>query len=158
MANKHSICRSPDTLSDQELENMIEQILRAGGSSLRHYTMQKTHDDLKSAMRRVLSDFVEHGSRNTPSVQTAQTAPEAATTNQAKDGNVLVKTPRKTKLGATEAMILEEVRSKGGTSDSISDHGPGTNRAITKLEEKGWLVNVGDSWKVSDTAPQPGQF
>lgn len=42
-------------LTDAELDPLIEKVLRAGGSSLRHYSMQKSKDDMRAAMRECLA-------------------------------------------------------------------------------------------------------
>lgn len=41
--------------SDDEIDALIEPVLRAGGSSLRHYTMQKSKDDMRAAMRAAIA-------------------------------------------------------------------------------------------------------
>lgn len=38
-------------LSDEEIDALIDKILCAAGSGLRHYSMQKSKDDMRSAMR-----------------------------------------------------------------------------------------------------------
>lgn len=41
--------------SDSEIDMLIEPILRAAGSSLKHYSLQKSLDDMRSAMRSALA-------------------------------------------------------------------------------------------------------
>jgi hypothetical protein len=41
-------------LSDEEIDLRIDDVLRASGSSLRHFSIQKTKDDMRAAMRRAL--------------------------------------------------------------------------------------------------------
>jgi Lar family restriction alleviation protein len=43
------------TLSDEWVDALIEPVLRAAGSSLKHYTMQKSRDDMRAAMRGALA-------------------------------------------------------------------------------------------------------
>jgi hypothetical protein len=41
-------------LTNDQLDALIDPILRAAGSALRHYTMQKSRDDMRQAMRDAL--------------------------------------------------------------------------------------------------------
>lgn len=40
-----------DTIADDELDRYLDAVLQAAGSALRHYTMQKSLDDMRAAMR-----------------------------------------------------------------------------------------------------------
>lgn len=40
--------------SDEQIDTHLDVILRAAGSALRHYTMQKSMDDMRSALRRAI--------------------------------------------------------------------------------------------------------
>lgn len=41
-------------LTDEQIDAHLEEVLRASGSALRHYTMAKTRDDMRAAMRRAI--------------------------------------------------------------------------------------------------------
>ena len=41
---------------EQRIDAALDAVLKASGSALKHYTMQKTLDDMRSAMRKVMSD------------------------------------------------------------------------------------------------------
>lgn len=55
--------------------------------------------------------------------------------------------------GRIEQAILAEVRAAGGTSNAIGNHGPGTGKAIDRLEAKGWLINHENGWSIGEQAP-----
>ena len=42
-------------MSDDEIDGLIEPVLNAAGTSLRHYTTWKTRDDMRRAMRAALA-------------------------------------------------------------------------------------------------------
>lgn len=44
-------------LSDQQCDQIADAILRAAGSALRHYTMQKSRDDIRAAVRLSISNI-----------------------------------------------------------------------------------------------------
>jgi len=44
-----------DTLTPEQLDQHLDAILKAAGSALRHYTMQKSRDDMRAALRAALS-------------------------------------------------------------------------------------------------------
>jgi hypothetical protein len=44
------------------IDDSLEKVLRAAGSSLRYYTMQKSRDDLRNAMREVIAAARTQGS------------------------------------------------------------------------------------------------
>ena len=48
--------------SDERIDAALESILKASGSSLKHYTMDKTLNDMREAMRRVMIDSYIDGS------------------------------------------------------------------------------------------------
>ena len=58
-----SACKDPTAygieqareLSDEEIDRHVDAVLRASGSALRNYTLPKSIDDLRAAMRRVLA-------------------------------------------------------------------------------------------------------
>lgn len=43
-----------EQLTDEQIDLHLDQVLRAAGSALRHYTMAKTREDMRAAMRRAL--------------------------------------------------------------------------------------------------------
>lgn len=43
------------TQSDAEVDKHLDAVLRAAGSALRHYTMQKSLDDMRAAMRAAMA-------------------------------------------------------------------------------------------------------
>ncbi len=47
--------------SDEMVDKHIDAVLRASGSGLRHYSMQKSLDDMRAAMRRAMSAAYEKG-------------------------------------------------------------------------------------------------
>jgi hypothetical protein len=49
---------------EQRIDANIDSILKAAGSALRHHTMQKTLDDLRNAMRKIMSDSYIAGSND----------------------------------------------------------------------------------------------
>jgi len=48
--------------SEQKIDANIDSILKAAGSSLKYHTLQKTLDDLRNAMRKIMSDSYISGS------------------------------------------------------------------------------------------------
>lgn len=53
--------KSPSQIVDEALES----ILQASGSSLKNYTMQKSLDDMRKAMKKIMSDNYIQGSKDT---------------------------------------------------------------------------------------------
>lgn len=49
---------------DQRIDEALDSVLRASGSALRHYTMQSTLDDMRKAMRKIMSDSYIAGSND----------------------------------------------------------------------------------------------
>lgn len=49
---------------EQRIDEALDSVLRASGSALRHYTMQSTLDDMRSAMRKVMCDSYVAGSND----------------------------------------------------------------------------------------------
>ncbi|MFN7002207.1 MAG: hypothetical protein ACK4NW_02110 [Roseinatronobacter sp.] len=47
------------TLTDAQCDAVADAVLRAAGSALRHYTMPKSRDDIRAAVRQSLSDIQE---------------------------------------------------------------------------------------------------
>lgn len=47
---------SKPPLTDAQIEHRVDGVLRAAGSALRHYTLQKSRDDMRAAMRSALAD------------------------------------------------------------------------------------------------------
>lgn len=47
--------QTDDTIPDDELDRHLDAVLRAAGSALRHYTMQKSLDDMRAAMRAAMT-------------------------------------------------------------------------------------------------------
>jgi hypothetical protein len=50
---------------DQRIDAALDSILRASGSSLANYTMQKSLDDMRKAMKKIMSDSYIAGSKDT---------------------------------------------------------------------------------------------
>jgi len=50
---------------EQRIDANIEAILKAAGTSFRHYTMPKSRDDMREAMRKIMSDNYIKGSQDT---------------------------------------------------------------------------------------------
>lgn len=44
----------PAPITDDRIDAHLDAILRATGSALRHYTMQKSRDDMRAALRRAV--------------------------------------------------------------------------------------------------------
>ena len=51
--------------SEQRIDDALDSVLRASGSSLKNYTMEKTLDDMRKAMRKIMSDSYIAGSKDT---------------------------------------------------------------------------------------------
>lgn len=49
-----------ETLSDEQCDQIADAILRAAGSALSHYTMQKSRDDIRAAVRQSISQTMEN--------------------------------------------------------------------------------------------------
>ena len=49
---------------EQRIDAALDSVLKASGSALRHYTMAKTLDDMREAMRKVMSDAYIKGSND----------------------------------------------------------------------------------------------
>jgi len=49
---------------DQRIDAALDSILRASGSSLANYTMQKSLDDMRKAMKKIMSDSYIQGSND----------------------------------------------------------------------------------------------
>ena len=49
---------------EQRIDEALDSVLRASGSALRHYTMQSTLDDMRKAMRKIMSDSYIDGSND----------------------------------------------------------------------------------------------
>ena len=49
---------------EQRIDANIEAILKAAGTSFRHYTMAKSRDDMRDAMRKIMSDSYIKGSQD----------------------------------------------------------------------------------------------
>lgn len=47
---------TPPQISDERIDVMADGVLKAAGSALRHYTTQKSKDDIASAMRAALAE------------------------------------------------------------------------------------------------------
>lgn len=45
-------------LNDDLIDKHLDAVLRASGSALRHYSMQKTRDDMRAAMLASIADFL----------------------------------------------------------------------------------------------------
>lgn len=47
--------------SHDRIDRAIDSVLKASGSALRHYTMQKSIEDMRAAMRAVMSEAYIQG-------------------------------------------------------------------------------------------------
>lgn len=56
-------------LNDAFLDKHIDNLLRASGSALRHYSVQKTKDDMRVAMRAAMSDAISQGQKMTTTAE-----------------------------------------------------------------------------------------
>lgn len=50
---------------EQRIDDALDSVLRASGSSLKNYTMEKTLYDMRKAMRKIMSDSYIAGSKDT---------------------------------------------------------------------------------------------
>lgn len=55
-SNAEGIERDAAHLSDQQLDQHLDKILRASGSALKHYTQQKLRDDMRAALRSAIAE------------------------------------------------------------------------------------------------------
>lgn len=49
---------------EQRIDANIEAILKAAGTSFRNYTMPKSRDDMREAMRKIMADSYIKGSQD----------------------------------------------------------------------------------------------
>ena len=49
---------------DQQIDAALDSVLKASGSALRNYTMPKTLEGMREAMRKVMSDSYIQGSND----------------------------------------------------------------------------------------------
>jgi len=49
---------------EHRIDEALDSVLRASGSALKHYTMQKTLNEMREAMRKVMSDSYIQGSND----------------------------------------------------------------------------------------------
>lgn len=49
---------------EQKIDAALDAVLRASGSALKHYTTQQTLDQMRDAMRKVMSDSYIAGSND----------------------------------------------------------------------------------------------
>ena len=49
---------------DERIDANIEEILKAAGTSFRNYTMPKSRDDMREAMRKIMADSYIKGSQD----------------------------------------------------------------------------------------------
>ena len=47
-------------ISDAQLDIHLDAILRGAGSALRHYTVAKSKDDMRAALRRAVTELSSH--------------------------------------------------------------------------------------------------
>lgn len=52
------------TTPEQRIDAALESVLRAAGTSLRHYSMPATRDGMREAMRKIMSDAYIQGSHD----------------------------------------------------------------------------------------------
>jgi len=50
--------------SEQQIDAALDSVLRASGSALRHYTTPKVLDEMRKAMRKIMSDSYCDGSND----------------------------------------------------------------------------------------------
>ena len=48
--------------ADERIDAALDSVLKAAGSALKHYTMEKTRKEMREAMRNVMSDSYIAGS------------------------------------------------------------------------------------------------
>lgn len=53
-----------DMTPEERIDAAIDSILKASGSALKHYTMQSTLDEMRKAMRKIMSDSYIDGSND----------------------------------------------------------------------------------------------
>lgn len=56
--------RKGEMTPDERIDAALDSVLKASGSALRHYTMEKTLADMREAMRKVMSDAYIQGSND----------------------------------------------------------------------------------------------
>ena len=61
---------------EQRIDEALDTVLRASGSALRHYTMQSTLDDMRKAMRKIMSDSYIAGSNDAMNVMRGKSGNE----------------------------------------------------------------------------------
>ena len=49
---------------EERIDAALDSVLKASGSALRHYTMEKTLADMREAMRKIMSDAYITGSND----------------------------------------------------------------------------------------------
>ena len=49
---------------DERIDLALDVVLKASGSALKHYTMAKTLDDMRGAMRKIMSESYIQGSND----------------------------------------------------------------------------------------------
>lgn len=49
---------------NEKIDESLDTILRASGSALKNYTMQKSLDNMRNAMRKIMSDAYIKGSND----------------------------------------------------------------------------------------------
>lgn len=57
-------------MTDEQLDVHLDNILKASGSALKHYSMQKTKDDMRQALREALvGQYFNDKNKTTPLVR-----------------------------------------------------------------------------------------
>lgn len=59
MSEKVPTDKESHDVSDEIIDAYLDLVLRASGSALRHYSLQKTRADMRNAMRKFLADMTE---------------------------------------------------------------------------------------------------
>ncbi len=62
--NKHKLVPVADMTPEQRIDANLDSVLRAAGSSLKHYTLPSTLEAMREAMRKIMSDSYIHGSND----------------------------------------------------------------------------------------------
>ena len=55
---------STEQTADQRIDAALESVLNAAGTSLKHYTMQRTLDQMREAMRKIMIDEWAEGTKS----------------------------------------------------------------------------------------------
>ena len=65
-------------MNQQKLDQHIDALLRAAGSALRHYTMQKSLDDMRAAMKAAVEELAKDDSKRLDFLESNQLETDSA--------------------------------------------------------------------------------